>query len=222
MNSQKTIDALIAWIKEAIPQGNGVLIPVSGGSDSALCFWLCSQAIPERTKAVYIGSSMRCQEWFESVGTVAFDAMENDGTNPEVARWAHFLSLCLQEDRVLIGSRNLTETTLGTFSNASRVAAFLPLGGLWKHQVMELCSFVGIPQEITESSKRADPECGRPERMSDIAFEAVDYFLQEKLGLKADPKLFAPSEDQRAYLEEVYAHNAYKRTLPLSGPSAMR
>ncbi len=218
MSNQEKIDLLLSWLRENLPDGPGILVPVSGGSDSALCFWLCAQVAKERTKGVSMGTSLRSKEWFESVGTVELHTGDVAGANPEVARWAHFLTQCLTENRILIGSRNRTESVLGTFSNASRVATFLPLAGLWKHEVMELCDFVGIPEEITASSRRADPECGRPAKMADIQYEAVDRFLQEKLHLPIDTSLAEPSQEQREYLETIYVENAYKAGLPAVGP----
>ncbi len=218
MSSQEKVALLLSWLKENIPDGPNILIPISGGSDSALCFWLCNQVFKDRTKGISIGSRLRSKEWFEEIGDVELHNIEFDGDNPEVARWAHFLKICLTENRILVGSRNRTESVLGTFSNASRVATFLPLGGLWKHEVMELCDFVGIPEEITASSRQADPECGRPEKMADIQYDAVDRFLQEKLGMIVDSSLVEPSMEQRAYLETVYSQNSYKTNLPLSGP----
>lgn len=218
MSNQEKIETLLVWLRESIPDKVDLLIPVSGGSDSALCFWLCNQIYKERTKGVCAGNYLRQKEWFDTVGHVQLVDVDYGGENPEVARWALFLTISLTENRVLIGSRNRTESVLGTFSNASRVTTFMPLAGLWKHEVMELCDFVGVPGEITESSKRADPECGRPEKMADIQYEAVDRFLQEKLSLPIDESLFEPSAEQRKYLEAVYEQNSYKSKLPLAGP----
>ncbi len=222
MDKQKTIDGLLDWMHHTLPQDNGLLLPISGGSDSALCFWLCNQDFGKLTKGIFIGTQLRCKEWFMPVGDVMFSEIANDGKNPEVQRWAHFLGVALNENRVLIGSRNFTETTLGTFSNASRVAAFLPLAGLWKSEVMELCEYVGIPDEILESSRRADPECGRPEKLADIPFEAVDVFLQSKLGISSNNQEYEPTQEQYEYLEKVFTQNAYKSRLPLTGPAAVR
>lgn len=221
MDHQKTITALISWLEANVPDEHGLVIPISGGSDSALSFWLCNQTLTDKTKGVFIGTQLRQQEWFEAVGNVQLDDFEVYGKSPEVQRWAHFLTLSLQENRVLTGSRNLTESTLGTFSNASRLAAILPLAGLWKSQVMELCDYVGVPAEITDSSRRADPECGRPEKMSDIPFEVVDIFLQVKQGIIDDERISQIAPEQYDYLEEIYAKNSYKVNLPLVGPQAI-
>lgn len=217
MNHAKTLEKLKEWLKTSIPSGHKVLIPISGGSDSALCFMLCSQIAKDSTLGVYIGTDLRQRAWFEGIGNVHYGDPGVRELNPEVDRWAYFLSLALSEDRILIGSRNLTENTFGTYSTASKVASFFPLGSLWKHEIMELCEYLNIPKEIIESSSRADPECGRPAELAAIPFRAVDAFLQEQLGdSRADLTL-----DQRRYLEKVYRGNSYKAALPLIGPSAI-
>lgn len=217
MNLATRVEILGDWIVRNTPSDNGLIVPVSGGSDSALCFWLCSRVMKERTLGVYIGKDLRQKEWFESIGVIHYGSIQEDSDNPEVDRWAYFLRVALKEHRVLTGSRNLTEHTLGTYSTASRVASFLPLAGLWKHEVMELCGYVGIPDEIIQSSLRADPACGRPEKMSAIPFEVLDDFLQVKLGLRDDMPSFAAGQEE--YLESMYTGNLYKRELPLTGPS---
>ena len=42
------LQVIIDWIRERtdVEAGRGALVPVSGGSDSALGFWLCAQALP--------------------------------------------------------------------------------------------------------------------------------------------------------------------------------
>src|SRR5690554_2447831 len=214
MNHQQTVDSLLKWITSTTPKGAKVLIPISGGSDSAFCYWLYNQALPGQAKGIFIGTDLRASEWFEQIGQVMYSDAELAAKHPEIERWAHFLNVSIQENRILVGSRNKTEDTLGTFSHASRVAAILPLAGLWKSQVMELCRYVEVPAEIIASSHRADPACGRPQRMADIPFEVVDAFLQAKQGA-AIPCPATP--DQLTYLERVYAANSYKKTLPLKG-----
>lgn len=218
MHNQQILEELLEWVRTTTPQEARVLIPVSGGSDSALCFWLYNQVAPARTKGVYIGANLRAKSWFEQQGKVYYSEVKIQGPSPEIERWAHFLTLCIQENRILVGSRNRTEDTLGTFSHASKVCSFLPLASLWKSQVMALCEYVGVPAEILASSKRADPACGRPQRMADIPFEAVDAFLQSKQHPAIAPREFPGTPDQLHYLEKVYAANAYKRRLPLKGP----
>ena len=83
---------------------------------------------------------------------------------------------------------------------------------------MELCAYVGIPQAILESSKRADPECGRPQTMADIPFAVVDGFLRAKIANKDPKKSTNIAQDQLEYLENNYKSHSFKKNLPFVGP----
>jgi NH3-dependent NAD+ synthetase len=98
------------------------------------------------------------------------------------------------------------------------LATYQPLAGTWKTEVMELCDLVGVPREITDSSRQADPACGRPMEMADIPFAQVDLFLQVKIGQRPPSDLAGLDEAQRAYLESVYQRNEFKKHLPLRPP----
>jgi NH3-dependent NAD+ synthetase len=217
------LHAIIDWIRKTTRTagGRGVLVPVSGGSDSALCFWLCVRALPAgKAVAAYVGDpgSLRRRDWFERVGRVDYLPAPTGAAEPEALRWAAVLSHSRKVRCFLAGSRNRTEEVLGTFSLASRVAVHLPLAGLWKSQVMELCGTVGVPEEITDSSRVADPACGRPQEMADIPFGLVDLFLQVKVGERPAADLARVDRAQHDYLESVYQRNRFKATLPLRPP----
>lgn len=210
------IQHLEAWVRKAMPHDHGVIIPVSGGSDSALAFWLYATVLPEKTVGVYFGDALRAREWFERTGTMRYLATPASG-NPEVARFATVLEIALAENRILVGTRNRTEDILGTYSTISRVASQQPLMGLFKSEVLALCEQVGVPAEIIASSREADPECGRPEALARIPFDAVDEFAKEKVGLAPNDTASLAS-DQRAYLEALYTRNQFKQQFPLTGP----
>jgi NH3-dependent NAD+ synthetase len=115
----------------------------------------------------------------------------------------------------LAGSRNRTEEVLGNYSLASRLATYLPIVGLWKSEVMELARAVGVPDEILESSKRADPLCGRPPAIAEIPFTEVDLFLQTKIGLRPAGDLESLVPAHRDYLSNLYHRYRFKAELPL-------
>ncbi len=214
------LDETIEWIRRTtdVAAGRGALIPVSGGSDSALCFWLCARALPPgRAVAAYVGHGLRCQDWFEQQGPVRFIPEPAGGSHPEAQRWALMLSLSLSVRGWLVGTRNRTEDVFGTYSLASRVATFLPLAGFWKSEVMALAEMVGVPEEILLSSQRADPGCGRPEEMAAIPFETVDLFLKVRVGERPESDLSGVPSPTVEYLESVYRRNQFKIHLPLRG-----
>jgi NH3-dependent NAD+ synthetase len=206
---------LVASIGRDAAAASGLLIPVSGGSDSALCFWACRQALGDKVRGVYVGRDLRCRDWFDSVGKVHYLSEQPDWRDKEIMRWAEFLSLAKEENRWLTGSRTLTEEHLGTISMASRVATYLPLMGLWKSEVMVLCDAVGVPKQITASSRRADPDCGRPQEMAEIPLELIDLFLRLPENSKTVQLVLSPA--QIDYLESVRTRNAFKRKLPARG-----
>lgn len=214
---EQKIGKLVAWIRKTVPKGRGLLIPISGGSDSALCFWLCAQALPKQTLAVFAGEKIRAEKWFRKVGKIRKIPSPPTGENREVLRWAKFLELNLKEKRVLVGTRNRTEDALGTYSLASRVAAYLPIAGIWKSEVIELCEYIGVPEEVIASSRRADPECGRPKELAEIPIAHIDTFLKVKEGIAPRKKLSILSRGEIAYLEKLYARNRFKGELPVKG-----
>jgi NH3-dependent NAD+ synthetase len=223
--SDPRLDAIITWIRQTtdVAGGRGVLVPVSGGSDSALCLWLCAQGLPrDRALAAYVGGAshpLRCQPWFESMAELHILPAPPDAVpDPEVFRWAGMLHHARANRCWLAGSRTRTEETFGTYSLASRLATYQPLAATWKTEVMQLCDLVGVPREITASSRQADPACGRPTQMADIPFTHVDQFLQVKVGQRPPADLAALDEQQRAYLESVYQRNQFKKHLPLRPP----
>lgn len=214
---------IVEWIRAStdVAAGRGALVPVSGGSDSALCLWLCAQALPRgHVTAAYCGTNLRCRDWFASLAPVHYlEAPDATPQHVEAARWALMLSLSLEVRGWLVGTRNRTEDELGTFSLASRVATFLPLAGLWKSEVMAACAHVGVPAEILASSRRADPACGRPQAMADIPFEQVDAFLQVRGGERDEAALVDIPAATLDYLDGIRRRNRFKRSLPLAGPA---
>lgn len=214
----KRLKTLIAWIRKSTRRANGILVPVSGGSDSALIFWLFNQACPEKTIGVFSGSNLRCRKWFESVGTIRQIPAPRGKEDKEARRWATFQSIAIAEHRWLVGSRNRSEMVMGNFSLSSRVATFLPLAGVWKSDVMELCSLAGVPTAITDSSRRADPDCGRPQELAEIPLELIDVFLKVKEGGAPKKNLRALTAAQIKYLKGLYTVNQFRRHLPVVGP----
>jgi NH3-dependent NAD+ synthetase len=102
---------------------------------------------------------------------------------------------------------------------ASRVATFLPLANIWKSDVMALCELAGVPGEITSSSRRADPDCGRPTELAEIPLEKVDTYLKVESGKLPRAALEALTSGQTDYLARVVAQNKFKQLLPAKGPA---
>jgi NH3-dependent NAD+ synthetase len=217
------LTAIIDWIRQTtdVAAGRGVLVPVSGGSDSALCFWLCARALPPgRAVAAYAGTNLRCRDWFEQLGPVRLLTEPLPQEHVEAHRWALMLAQALVVRGWLVSTRNRTEDVLGTYSLASRIATYFPLVGLWKSEVMELAESVGVPREILASSRRADPSCGRPQELADIPFSTVDRFLQVRVGERPESDLSGLTAAVLDYLDRVFSRNRFKNGLPMRPPSS--
>ena len=201
---------LVNWVTDKAKNAEKLLVPVSGGSDSALVLKLCSMAYPDKTLGIYYGhrSALREATYLESLAPICYaPAFEGD----EIDRWAALLKYSRDTGGWIVGSRNRTEEEMGTYSMASRVVGLLPLVRTWKSEVMEFCEGLGIPSSIMESSRRADPDCGRPEELAEIPLETIDTYLQ---GSKLS------SDKQMEYLDSVIKYNSFKKDLPNKGPAS--
>lgn len=209
------LQKLLDWIKLTAAHSKGLAVPVSGGSDGALALWLCAQACPGKTRAIHLGNRLRARAWFESIAPVDVLELPLQSIDAEALRWAIIADYSLKHGFWPVGTRNRTEELLRTYSRSSLISTFMPIVGLWKSDVLKLCAYIKVPDEVLASSRRADPACGRPQELADIGIERIDAFLKAKLGLIPDAGLDA---DELAYLESLYRANEFKATLPHRGP----
>ncbi len=225
MDQHRRIVGLINWISHTSFEANELLVPVSGGSDSALNFWFCCQTFGKKigigggkVVGVHAGKNLRAREWFESVGPIKYVETPGEYAEREEMRWARFLAMSLERRSWLVGSRNRTEDMLGTYSLASRLATYLPLVNVWKTEVMELCRLIGVPTEILESSSRADPDCGRPPELAEISPGKIELFLGFTVGeIKQEVLNDLLSAKEISYLASLIKRNSFKRILPIRG-----
>lgn len=206
---------LMEKMRRAASPAKRIIVPVSGGSDSALIFNLLSEIYPEKTIGVYIGNNLREKEWFECTGNLTIVDTDLSDFEPQAAeayRWFALLSYSLKHNGWLVGSRTRTEKELGSYSLASRVATYLPLADIWKTDVMLMCEAIGIPKSITDSSRRADPDCGRPQEMAEIPLELIDEHLKFLIGILSTT---SATETQQMYLNNIVNSNKFKQHLPV-------
>lgn len=227
---KRFFEVLVRFVHDETINSPFLLIPISGGTDGALSLKICHEAYPLKTIAIHAGKDLLCRDWFESLCQVeiirppislpVYDFNYRYQTyGIEEQRWAHFLARSIQLKGRLVGNRNRTEDLLGNYSLASTVANLLPIVNVWKTEVMELCQYVGVPQEILDSSLQPDVDCGRPAELAAIPFIKVEEFLKLKTGQTTEVNfslLLSPQEFN--YLESVYVRNEFKQKLPIRGP----
>jgi NAD(P)-dependent dehydrogenase (short-subunit alcohol dehydrogenase family) len=207
------------WLEDVTRNASLLIVPISGGSDSAAEHELINIARPGRVLSVYAGKpkTLRCREWFESRGEVAYIAPGLRGLSGEIGRWARLQEMSHARRAWLVSSRNRTEDVMGTYSMASCCATLYPLIKLWKSQVMSMCEYLSIPSAITESSRRADPDCGRPTELAEIPLELIDVFSQVLVGELPKETLSQLTSAQQRYLSKIVDYNRFKGNL-LKGP----
>jgi len=193
------------------------LVPISGGTDSALTYYICAKAKPGDVVGVYRGERLRAKDWFESLGKVLTVDAPGEFREQEEMRWARFLTISIIREYGLVGSRTRTEDLLGTYSLASRIATFLPIVGVWKSDILQLCNYIGVPKDIISSSTEPDCDCGRPAKLVDITYPLVDTFLKSYV-LGEDVDLTNLKSEDKEYLQGIINYTSFRKDLPISGP----
>jgi 3-hydroxybutyrate dehydrogenase len=217
LSEPRVLNAL-NWVEDVAKTANRVLMPLSGGSDSTLAFRLFTMVYPDKVLGVYAGDrkSLRCRGYLESLGQIEYVAPGLPGLSGEIGRWARFQEMSHIQRAWLVSSRNRTEDVMGTYSMASCCATLYPLINLWKSHVMLMCDYLSIPSEITESSRRADPDCGRPTELAEIPLELIDVFSQVLVGELSQEAFSQLTAAQQQYLGGIVEYNRFKRS-PLKG-----
>ncbi|HEY9777854.1 MAG TPA: hypothetical protein V6C81_29100 [Planktothrix sp.] len=214
----KRLKQLIATVRRQSKQARHLLVPLSGGTDSALAWYILNQAAPGRCIGVHVGTHLSGHDWLSSQGGMIYVVPEIEGfEDKEAMRWAYLAGRARKEDAWLVSTRNWSEDKLGTYSLTSRIATYLPIVGVPKSVVMELCESIGIPADVRASSRRADPDCGRPQELADVPLELIDEFLFKKEGILPRGYSYALTREHSKYLNGIYKYTRFKEHVPIRG-----
>lgn len=184
--------------------GDGVVLGLSGGIDSALCARLCVAAVgPERVLAVALPDAAfpaalldEGRDYARSLGiehrVVGIDPVERAARAalPEItdrttlgnvkarARMMLLYSLARERRRRVIGTGNKSELLLGYFTKFGDGAAdLLPIGDLYKTQVRELAQRLDLPRAIRERP----PTAGLWEGQTDEGELGLPYAVLDQI-----------------------------------------
>lgn len=121
--------------------------------------------------------------------------LEIDHTIPladDNKRWGHLFSRAVSDTSpgttltnrfyFPVGTRNATEDHLGSYSQISKAVSMLPIVDLFKSEVLEICSTLGVPQPALDQSRMVDCACGRFDVQADHLRE-LDLVIMAKTGL---------------------------------------
>lgn len=200
-------------------RGRGAVLGLSGGVDSAVVASLSEKALgKDRVKALILPDDECTPEGdtedaislakelgiqhevinITGVTRAFFDAMRKAGSRVSEGnvrariRMTALYYVANEEGRIVIGSGDRSELLLGYFTKYGDGGAdILPIGGLYKSQVIGMAKWLGVPPKIV--NKRSSPRLWR------------DQLAEEELGMpysRIDAILYAIC-DLRLSVDEV-------------------
>lgn len=211
-STNRKLNKIYSLIKKTDSSDRPIYIPISGGTDSALTFYLYNQVYPKRTLGIYFGDRLPFEKWFTQIGKVIKETRWNT-YDKEIARWSKLLEKSIKDGAIIIGTRNRTEHLLGTFSHASRLSFHLPIISLFKNEVLQICEEIGCPNEMIEESRKPDASCGRYAEYTKIGIEKIDEYVKMIHDNKVKKEVLK-SKDFK-YIKDLYNKNSYKKNLPI-------
>lgn len=150
-------------------------------------------------------------------------------TGDDYQRWARLFKTAVQGipgicntgntgEYWVVGTRNATEQTLGSYSNVSSAVSLQPLRGLWKSEVLELCTYLDVPQVAMDKSREEDCGCGRYELASEN-IEDVDAILMVRGGFLSPDYLARTLNDElrrklQNFVETQISETSFKSRIP--------
>lgn len=116
------------------------------------------------------------------------------------------------------GTRNRSEHSLFSYSNASMLASLQPLIHLWKSEVLQLSEYLGVPQLALSKSCETDCICGR-ERLPASHPKELDSLLMVHYGELAPEYVRDNVAPELVRQLAVYMHGqiekgCFKRDIP--------
>lgn len=207
LDPSKAFEQLAASVAEITREADGLVVGLSG-TDSFVTLNLLAKAaelhrdrLPDEVIAIHYGSRY---DWAEALAklpllsknsTIKCVNLITENTprvgdpawlHPERHIWGALQTYALDKNFWIVGTRNRTESELGTFSLASTVAVVQPLVHLWKGDILKLAEHLGAPEGMLHGSRCGDGQCGRPTVAAEN-IEKIDQILMVEAG-ELDPK----------------------------------
>jgi len=240
---------LVAFLRDEVRRRKGfsrVVVPLSGGVDSAVTCYLAVRAfgarnvhalrLPYRTS--HPDSLEHAQLVIDDLGvpseTVDITGMVAGYAALVPGMTSHRLGNIMARARMVIafdksaelgavhlGTGNKTERLFGyyTWHDVADAAPVNPLGDLFKTQVRALAEYLGVPGEISRKPPSADLVVGQSDEADlGISYERADTILIHHLAGFEDPYIqgLGFSEAEIALVKGLVARTHWKRELPIS------
>ncbi|MGB9773084.1 MAG: NAD+ synthase [Bacteroidota bacterium] len=254
INPRIVRDILVRFIRWEVERAGfkKAVVGISGGVDSALAAFLAVEAIgnnnvrgvllPYKTSSVDSRDDAltvveKLSIPYESVDITPMadayfammDSMDNVRRGNVLARLRMIVlyDLSARERALVIGTSNKTELLLGYGTLYGDMASAInPIGDLYKTQVWQLASFMGVPQKIVEKPPTADLWVGQTDEGElGISYPEVDrllFHLVDERRSKEELIELGFSAELIERVEQMVVRSQFKRRMPLIGKISHR
>ncbi len=134
-------------------------------------------------------------------------------------RWGHLFSRAIRETNARqgmlnkhyfpVGTRNATEQVLGNYSQISKNVSLFPIIDIYKTEVLEICSYLGVPQIAIDKSREIDCDCGRFDVQANHMQE-LDWLIMERKEMLSEQFLVKNiSHNVLVAVQDFYAEEKY-------------
>ncbi len=247
INTDLARSILTRWIRTEVTRAGfqHAVVALSGGIDSALSCYLAAEALgPQNVLAVRMpyktsspDSLEHAQMVIDTLGVQSIsipitdmaDGLVNQFPEMSNVRKGNIMARCRmitvydQSEAfkgLVIGTGNKTEILLGyTTLYGDSASALNPLGDLYKTQLRQLASAVGVPEAIIQKPPSADLWLGQTDEGElGFTYAEVDKLLYLLVDQRYSPQECTGAGFERTFVEAVIERirrNQFKRTLPL-------
>ncbi len=210
--------AVVLMLARDIVDVKVLLMPEEGLSDSA-----DSMALVERLGVNYsvvkINPVLEALEASYPWGGGAKDKVSWGNVKPRVRMMLNYLTANM-ENRIVLGTGNKTELLMGYFTKYGDGGVdLLPIGDLYKTQVKQVASSIGVPEKIIKKTPSAELWSGQTdEGEMGCSYDDLDkvlyYMIDMKLPLR---EVSRKSKLPLTLVESIrrrVARNKHKRSMP--------
>lgn len=166
--------------------------------------------------------------WLKEIAPDACYVLDDSiAFNDDNKRWGNIFSRAISDTqlnhgmlgnyRLVAGTRNRSESALGTYTLLSRAPSLQPIEHLYKTQILDICAYLNVPHMAIEKSREVDCDCGRFDVQAHH-LDALDYYIMSQQGdldpaflQSLDPDVLLAVRD--FYLEER-ENNAFREKIP--------
>ncbi|MFH1663582.1 MAG: NAD+ synthase [archaeon] len=214
------------------------VLGLSGGIDSSLTAKIVSEAIgkenvfglimPEKTNSPE--SAEYAKELAEKLGIKAIEVDINDFFKPffKLLPWEQnrtsktnlkprirmtvLYNYANKHNAIVVGTSNKTELMLGYFTKFGDGASdFLPIGNLFKTEVIEISKTIGIPEKIIQRKPSAELEEDQTdEKDLGLSYKEIDEILREMEKEKTEKQLTEKFGEKAEKLIKRIKENRHK------------